>query len=73
MTAQIKSRYGASGAFLLDAKIPGVTQTLSDEAANYYGGRHFVCETIFESAAKAIAAAMGWQWIGTEQFSGDKT
>jgi hypothetical protein len=73
MTAQIEARYGASGAFLLNAKIPGVTQTLSDEAANYYGGRHFICEAIFQSAAKAIADAMGWKWIGIKQFSGDKT
>jgi hypothetical protein len=73
MAKQIKARYGASGALLLNAMIPGVTQTLSDEAAMYYGGRHFVCETIFKSAAKTIAEAMGWKWIGTEPFSGDKT
>jgi hypothetical protein len=73
MTAQIEARYGAGGALLLSEKVLDVTQTLSDEAANYYGGRHFVCESVFEPAAKAIAEEMGWKWIGIKKFSGDKT
>jgi hypothetical protein len=73
MAKQIKARYGASGALLLNKKIPDITQTLTDDAAMFYGGRHFVCESILWSAAKTIAEAMGWKWIGTEPFSGDKT
>jgi hypothetical protein len=73
MAKQIKARYGASGALLLNERVLGVTQALSDKAAMYYGGRHFVCESVFQPTAKAIAEAMGWKWIGTEPFSGDKT
>jgi hypothetical protein len=68
MANQIEARYGV-GALLLNEKIPDITQTLSDDSAMYYGGRHFVCETIFKSAAKTIAEAMGWTWIGTEPFT----
>ena len=72
MTAQIEARIGSSGALLLSQEVPCFTQPLNDEQAGFYGGRHFVCETIETSAARAIASALGWKWIGTEPFSGDK-
>ena len=73
MTAQIEARKGAGGSLLLSQEVPGLTQQLGLDETKWYGGQHFVCETIFDAAAKAIAEAMGWKWIGTEPFSGDKT
>ena len=73
MTAQIEARKGASGSLVLSKEVPGLTQKMSLDDVEWYGGQHLVCETIFDAAAKAIAEAMGWKWIGTEPFSGDKT
>jgi hypothetical protein len=73
MAKQIEARYGLGGCLLLSKKVPGVTHKLDRDGKKWYGGRHFVCESIFEPAAKAMAEAMGWKWMGTEPFSGDKT
>lgn len=52
----------SSGALMVSREIEGVTQKLNPDAAEYYGGKFFVCETIRKSAAKKIAAAMGWEF-----------
>lgn len=57
---------------MCDSHIDGVTQDLSrsEDAAGsmkFYGGRYFVCETIWLTAAKRFAEALG----GT--FEGDRT
>ncbi len=46
---------GPGGALLCSEEIPGVTQTLDDQTAEYYGGRYFVGETITAGAAKIIS------------------
>lgn len=49
----------SEGALVCDVEIPGLTQVLSDEHAQSYGGRFFVGETITKSAAKQLAEALG--------------
>ena len=73
MAKQIEARYGAGGCLLLSKKVPGVSQLQDLDETKWYGGEHFVCESLSKPAARAIAEAMGWKWIGTEPFSGDKT
>jgi hypothetical protein len=58
----ISAWYG-SGCLLTDQPVPDVTQDLDVDSGAFYGGRHFVCETVTKSAAQAIAIAMGWIWI----------
>lgn len=42
--------------------IPGITQQLTGDMAMWYQGNWFICKAISESAARAIAKAMGWEW-----------
>lgn len=58
ITAWVES----SGALMVNREIEGVTQKLNPDAAEYYGGKFFVCENIRKSAAKKIATAMGWEF-----------
>ena len=61
------------GALMVDRSIDGVTQDLTEprgyrdinELMRFYQGRYFVCETITDDAAQAIAKAMGWAWSDT--------
>ena len=57
-----------SGAIMLNHKVPGMTQKIDKESAGFYGGKHFVCESLSMRSAKAIVLAMGWKWIGIEKF-----
>lgn len=50
---------GPGSALLCSEEIPGVTQTLDEEAAGYYGGKYFVGETITVGAAKIISELLG--------------
>lgn len=59
---KITAWVGSAGELMVSREIEGVTQTLGPDAAEYYGGKFFVCETIRKSAAKKIAAAMGWEF-----------
>ncbi|MBK1699773.1 hypothetical protein [Thiococcus pfennigii] len=53
----------SSGALMTDRQIAGLTSgPLGDDAAEYYGGQWMICETLCESAAKRIAAALGLIW-----------
>lgn len=53
----------AAGSLMVSEEIPVVTQKMGGETAKFYGGNHFVCETIRESAGKAIADSMGWEFL----------
>lgn len=51
------------GALMADRQIKGLTNgPMNDDSAGYYGGRWMICETLSESAARAIAAALGMTW-----------
>jgi len=54
--------YWVSGALMCDREVQGLTQELRGQDAAWYGGRHFVCETIGVGAARMIAAALGGEW-----------
>lgn len=59
----IKAWVDVGGALMVSKDVPGITQKLADDTAKFYGGNHFVCETIRASAGKAIAEAMGWEFV----------
>lgn len=63
MADKIQAWVGSAGALMVSKDIPGITQKLVDDTAKFYGGNHFVCETIRPSAGKAIADAMGWEFV----------
>ena len=54
--------YGSGGSLLCDREIEGLTQELTTSTAAGYGGDYFVGESMSESAAKQIVAALGGQW-----------
>jgi hypothetical protein len=43
--------------------VEGLTQTLTSNGAEHYGGTHFVCETIMHTAAKIIVEALGGELV----------
>jgi len=48
------------GALTCTKPIPGVTQKLvKKENIDFYGNPYFICETIYESAAKVVAELLG--------------
>ncbi len=52
--------YGAGGALTCDRELEGITQELKEEDhAKWYGGVHFIGESMTKGAAKAIAEALG--------------
>lgn len=53
---------GPGGALISDREVPGVTQRLDESTAKFYGGDYMVGETITMSAAKVIAAALGFAY-----------
>lgn len=59
--------YSQGGSLMASESIPGVTQQVTGDTAMWYQGHWFICETISESAARAIAQAMGWAWSDTPQ------
>ena len=48
-----------SGALTCKEPIPGVTQELEKETAEFYGGPYFIAESMSKSAAARIAEALG--------------
>lgn len=55
-----KIRFNWNGnALTTDRPIPGITREMPDDEAAYYKGRYFLCETIGETAARAVAEALG--------------
>jgi len=65
-TDKPKFFYGTCGCLMCDRPIEGLTQTLGDDSAKYYGSKFFICETIFSSAAKIIAEALGGEFVEKE-------
>jgi hypothetical protein len=54
---------GPGGALLCERAIAGLTQELSEDSARFYGGKHFVGETIHAGAAKKIAEAFDGEFL----------
>jgi hypothetical protein len=46
-----------------EVPIPDLTQEISGEAAEWYGGQWFVCETITRRAAAIIVKALGGELV----------
>jgi len=59
---KIKSWSSPGSALMVSASIPGITQEIDGETARFYTGNHFVGETISQSTARAISAALGWEY-----------
>lgn len=60
--------YGSGGSLLTDEPIDGVTQDLmatSEAAAEWYGRRYFIGESMTEAGAKAICAGLGLAYAGS--------
>jgi hypothetical protein len=64
MSEKIKSWSGSGGSLMVSESIPGVTQDLDGDNERFYGGKHFVGETITISTARVISAVMDWEYIG---------
>ena len=62
MKDNIKSWSGAGGSLMVSEPIPGVTQEINGDTERFYGGKHFIGETITLSTARAISTAMGWEY-----------
>ncbi len=54
---------GSCGALLCDRAVEGLTTELDAENARCYGGRWMVGESMSDSAAQRIAAALGGEWV----------
>jgi hypothetical protein len=57
-----------NGALMCSQFVAGLTQDLAcgstpDETMAWYGGRWFVCETLFEESARLIAEALGGELV----------
>ena len=59
----VNFRRGASGSLLCDVEIPGVTQELSDEAREFYGGRYFIGESMTEECSNLLNSLF-IAWLG---------
>lgn len=62
--------YGSGGSLLTDEPIEGVTQDLmlmatSEAAAEWYGPRYFIGESMTEAGAEAICAGLGLAYAGS--------
>lgn len=51
--------YGAGGALVCDTEIPGVTQKIDGDTSEFYGGSHFVAESMTKKTAEKIAQLLG--------------
>ena len=60
----IQSWYSSCGALVVDTEVPGLTQTLDEKSAKYYGGKFFICETISFSGAQRVAEALRFTFNG---------
>lgn len=63
----IKSWYGPGGALVTDKPVPGLTTPLYAETAAYYGGAHFVAESMSEGTARKISEALGFEYQGIKE------
>jgi hypothetical protein len=68
-----KSYYGPGGALVTDRAIKGVTHELCDDSATYYGGRHFIAESMTRGAAEKISAAFGLELVDQPLTEGKET
>lgn len=51
--------YGSGGALVCDEPIEGITQALDEDSSRFYGGKHFVAESMSKRTAEFIAKALG--------------
>jgi hypothetical protein len=57
--ATLVFRFGPGGALLCDTPIHRVTRELDAATASFYGGRHFVAESMSREAAATLAGLLG--------------
>lgn len=51
--------YGTGGSLTCEIELPGLTQPLDDLSSAFYGGQHFLAESMNHAAARKIAESLG--------------
>jgi len=58
-----RSYYGPGGALVTDRVVEGLTHELLPATAKYYGGNHFIAESMTRQTAEAISRAFDLEMV----------